>query len=144
MIELQERLYAATRADRWRRAAPGAFFIFRASTSWKFPRQKIAAPVAPSAHCRDYVAYGRDPPGRRIPLLPHQPQLHHHMNKALSIVFLVAGIIALIYGINASHSVASHISNAATGTPTDHSMWLIILGIVGIIIGGFGALRRSN
>lgn len=66
------------------------------------------------------------------------------MNKVLSLAFLIAGIVALIYGINASHSAASHVSNAVTGTPTDHSMWLIILGIVGIIIGGFGALRRSS
>ncbi|MBS0632440.1 MAG: DUF3185 family protein [Verrucomicrobia bacterium] len=66
------------------------------------------------------------------------------MNKALSLAFLIAGIVLLIYGINASDSAASHVSNAVSGTPTNRSIWLIILGIVGIIGGGIGMLRRSN
>lgn len=66
------------------------------------------------------------------------------MNKALSIAFLIAGIVLLIYGLNASHSAASHVSNAVSGTPTDRSIWLIVLGVVGIIGGGIGLLRRSS
>lgn len=68
------------------------------------------------------------------------------MNKALSLVFLVAGIVLLIFGLNSSHSVASSVSEAVTGTPTDKSMWLTILGAVGIVAGGAGLLaggRRS-
>jgi hypothetical protein len=34
---------------------------------------------------------------------------------------------------------------AITGTPTDKSMWLIIGGIIGIIVGGLGSMfRRSS
>lgn len=60
------------------------------------------------------------------------------MNKTFSLVFLVVGAVLLIYGLNASDSVASSVSEAVTGTPTDKSMWLIILGAVGIVAGGVG------
>jgi Mn2+/Fe2+ NRAMP family transporter len=60
------------------------------------------------------------------------------MNKTISIVFLVVGIVLLVYGFNASNSFASNVSEAVTGTPTDRSMWLMILGVVGVVVGGIG------
>jgi hypothetical protein len=60
------------------------------------------------------------------------------MNKTFSIVFLVVGLVLLVYGFNASDSVASSVNEAVTGTPTDRSMWLIILGAVGAVVGGVG------
>ncbi len=60
------------------------------------------------------------------------------MNKTISLVFLVVGIVLLVFGFNASNSVASNVSEAVTGTPTDRSMWLIILGVVGVVVGGLG------
>jgi hypothetical protein len=66
------------------------------------------------------------------------------MNKPLSIALLIAGVILLIYGINAGDSVASNVKETVTGTPTDKSMWLIIGGVVGIILGGFGLLRGGK
>jgi hypothetical protein len=67
------------------------------------------------------------------------------MNKPISLIFLVAGIVLLIFGLNASQSVASSVSEVVTGTPTDRSMWLIILGAIGIVAGGVGlfAGRRN-
>ena len=67
------------------------------------------------------------------------------MNKASSIAILVVGVILLIFGINAHESLVSSAKEVVTGTPTDKSMWLIILGVIGIIVGGLGSLfRRSN
>lgn len=67
------------------------------------------------------------------------------MNRVTSIAILIVGVILLIFGINAHDSVASSAKEMVTGTPTDKSMWLIILGVVGIIVGGLGSLfRRSN
>jgi divalent metal cation (Fe/Co/Zn/Cd) transporter len=67
------------------------------------------------------------------------------MNKALSLTILVVGVVLLIFGINAGDSLASSAKEAVTGTPTDKSMWLIVLGIVGIVVGGASALfRRSS
>jgi len=66
------------------------------------------------------------------------------MNKAASIAVLVVGVILLTYGINAHDSIASSAKEIVTGTPTDKSMWLIILGVIGIIVGGLGTLFRRS
>ena len=66
------------------------------------------------------------------------------MSKIPSIAILVVGIILLVYGLNASNSAASSISNAVTGSPTDKSIWLIVLGVVGIITGGVGLVFRRS
>ena len=66
------------------------------------------------------------------------------MNKPLSIAILVIGVILLIYGISAGDSVASNIKESVTGTPTDKSLWLIIGGVLGIVVGGFGLLRGGK
>jgi Mn2+/Fe2+ NRAMP family transporter len=61
------------------------------------------------------------------------------MNKALSIAILVAGIVLLVFGINAQDSLASNAKEVVTGNPTDKSMWLIVLGLIGIIVGGLNS-----
>jgi hypothetical protein len=66
------------------------------------------------------------------------------MNRAFSIAILVVGVVLLIYGINAHDSIVSSTKEAVTGTPTDKSLWLIILGIVGVIVGGVGSFFRRS
>ena len=66
------------------------------------------------------------------------------MNRPVSLILLVVGIILVIYGINASTSVGSDVSRAVTGTPTDKSMWLLIGGAVIAIVGLVGALRGRS
>ena len=66
------------------------------------------------------------------------------MNKPLAIAILVAGVILLAFGFNAGESFASEAKEAFTGTPTDKSIWLIILGAIAIIIGGFGSFSRRG
>jgi hypothetical protein len=57
------------------------------------------------------------------------------MNKAIGIALLVVGVLLLVWGINASDSVGSQISETFTGKPTDKSMWMIIGGVVSGISG---------
>jgi hypothetical protein len=57
------------------------------------------------------------------------------MNKAIGIALLVVGVILLVWGVNASESVGSKISETFTGSPTDKSIWLIIGGVVSGITG---------
>lgn len=67
------------------------------------------------------------------------------MNKALSIALLIVGVVLLIFGLNAHDSLASSAKEAVTGAPTDKSIWLIVLGIIGIIVGGLSSFfGRSN
>ena len=55
--------------------------------------------------------------------------------KAMGLALLVAGVILLIYGINASDSLSSEVSEFFNGKPTDKTMWLIIGGVVAFIVG---------
>jgi hypothetical protein len=67
------------------------------------------------------------------------------MNKAFSFAILIAGIVLLLFGLNAGDSVASEAKEVITGTPTDKSMILVITGVIGIVVGGFSALSgRRN
>ena len=68
------------------------------------------------------------------------------MNKALSLAILIVGVILLIFGINAHDSLASSAKEAVTGSPTDKSIWLITLGVIGVIVGGLTSFfgRSSN
>jgi LPXTG-motif cell wall-anchored protein len=66
------------------------------------------------------------------------------MSKIPSIAFLIIGIILLVYGLDASNSVSSSLSNAVTGSPTNKSIWLIVLGVLGILSGGFGLFFRRS
>ena len=66
------------------------------------------------------------------------------MNKPLSIAILIIGVILLIYGISAGDSIVSSVKEGVTGTPTDKSLWLIIGGVLGIVVGGFGLVRGGG
>lgn len=66
------------------------------------------------------------------------------MNRTVSLILLVVGVILVIYGINASTSLGSDVSRAVTGSPTDKSMWLLIGGVVLAIIGLIGTLRGRS
>lgn len=66
------------------------------------------------------------------------------MNRLLSIVLLVAGIILIIYGLSALDSISSSFSRFFTGSPTDKTMWLLIGGVVCAAVGLAGVARRAN
>jgi uncharacterized membrane protein HdeD (DUF308 family) len=63
------------------------------------------------------------------------------MNKPLSIALLVAGIVLIIFGINATHGFTSEVSRFFTGSPTNKAIWMLIGGIVAAIVGLFGLMR---
>jgi hypothetical protein len=63
------------------------------------------------------------------------------MNKAVSLVILVAGIVLVVFGVAATKSFSSDISRFFTGSPTDKAIWMLIGGVVAIIIGLVGLLR---
>ncbi len=66
------------------------------------------------------------------------------MNKLISLILLVLGIILIAYGINASNSIASSFSHLFSGSPTDKTLWLLIGGVVVAIIGAGGLFRSSR
>lgn len=66
------------------------------------------------------------------------------MTKAPSIALFAVGIVLLVYGLNASNSFSSSVSQAASGSPSDKSVWQIVLGLIGILSGGFGIFFRKT
>ena len=66
------------------------------------------------------------------------------MNKIISLILLVGGIILIVFGISASNSLGSDFSRFFTGSPTDKSIWLLIGGAVACIVGLAGSFGRSN
>jgi LPXTG-motif cell wall-anchored protein len=64
------------------------------------------------------------------------------MDRGMSIALLIVGVILIIWGVSASESVGSELSELFTGSPTDKTIWLLIGGIVAAILGLFGLMRR--
>jgi len=66
------------------------------------------------------------------------------MNKVISLVLLIVGIMLIVWSISASESFSSAVSRFFTGSPTNKTMWLLIVGIAMGIVGLFGLLRGSK
>lgn len=64
------------------------------------------------------------------------------MNKGMSVALLVAGVILLVFGLNAYHSASSDVSRFFTGAPTDKALWLLIGGVVAGITGFLGLSQK--
>lgn len=66
--------------------------------------------------------------------------------RILGIVLLVVGVIVMVIGFNASHSVGDQVSNTFTGKFTDSTMWYIIggiaAGVLGLLLTVFGSGSR--
>lgn len=65
------------------------------------------------------------------------------MKQIIGIALLVAGIILLCFGYNSYHSAASGVSRTVSGTSTDKTLWLVIGGIVGSVL-GLGSLLTGR
>ena len=60
------------------------------------------------------------------------------MNKIVSIALLVAGVVLIIFGIQATNSFSSDVSRFFTGSPTDKAVWMLIGGAVAVVAGLVG------
>lgn len=66
------------------------------------------------------------------------------MNKIVSIVLLIGGVVLMIIGINATNSFSSDVSRFFTGSPTDKAIWMLIGGVAAAVIGLIGTLRGTK
>lgn len=66
--------------------------------------------------------------------------------RIFGVVLLVVGVGVLIYGMNASHSVADRVSDTFTGRFTQTTTWYIIggaaSGLMGLLLAAFGGGRN--
>lgn len=66
------------------------------------------------------------------------------MNKGISVALLVVGIVLIVWGVSASESFSSDVSQVLTGSPSDKAVWLLSGGIIAAIVGLFGLLRGAK
>lgn len=66
------------------------------------------------------------------------------MNMAIGLAMLVGGIILLIFGFNASQSFSSDVSRTFTGSPTNNSIWMLVLGAILAVAGLVAFLRGMS
>jgi len=59
----------------------------------------------------------------------------------LSLILMVLGVVLLIWGIQASDSLNSQVSEVFTGTSTDRAMSFMIAGIVSLVVGAYLKFR---
>jgi len=55
--------------------------------------------------------------------------------RVLGFVLVVVGVVLMIVGMNASHSVADRWSNFFTGHFTDATVWYIVGGVASVVAG---------
>ncbi len=65
------------------------------------------------------------------------------MNQMIALALLAAGVLLLIFGINAMNSTSSEISRLFTGAPTDRAIWMLVGGIAAAAV-GLALLFRSG
>lgn len=66
------------------------------------------------------------------------------MNRMLSSVLLLIGLVLLVMGVNEADSVASSFSRLFTDEPTDRALWLLIGGGALVLVGGSGLARGAK
>mgnify|MGYP000260870765 CR=1 FL=1 len=66
------------------------------------------------------------------------------MPRILGLAIAVIGLVLLIMGISQMNSFASDVSKFFTNSPTDKSVWLTIVGLAAIVIGGGLAARGGK
>ncbi|MDB6110115.1 MAG: rane protein [Pedosphaera sp.] len=69
------------------------------------------------------------------------------MNRAIGLALLAGGIVLLIFGIQAANSFSSNVSKVFSGSPTNNSVWMIVLGAILAIVGlvmSFGGGRGTR
>jgi hypothetical protein len=68
--------------------------------------------------------------------------------RALGMILLVIGVVLLVMGINASHSVADRVSDTLTGRFTRTTTWYILcgiaLGVLGLILTVLGVRGKRR
>jgi uncharacterized membrane protein len=66
------------------------------------------------------------------------------MNRFLSLVLLIVGVVLVVYGINAADSLSSSFSRLFTGAPTDKTVWLLVGGALLVMVGAGSYWNSSN
>ncbi len=62
----------------------------------------------------------------------------------IGLLLVVAGIVLLVLGINATQSTGEELRETWTGHYSDRTTWYLIIGVAGIVIGGILAILGAR
>jgi len=57
------------------------------------------------------------------------------MPRVIGMALLIVGAVLMVFGMQASASLGSRLSELFTGAPSDRTIWLLLLGVVAAIVG---------
>ena len=57
------------------------------------------------------------------------------VQSVVGMALLVVGVVLIIFGMQASASVGSRLSELFSGTPSDRTIWLLLVGVAAAILG---------
>lgn len=66
------------------------------------------------------------------------------MRTYLGVAMGVVGLMLVMFGLDASDSLASRFSRLFTGSPTDRTIWLLIAGVVVMAAGAAMVFTRRG
>lgn len=66
------------------------------------------------------------------------------MNRMIAIALLAAGVLLLVFGVNAMNSASSDLSRLFTGAPSDRTIWMMVGGAAAAAAGLAGLLFGSK
>jgi hypothetical protein len=66
------------------------------------------------------------------------------MTYGVSIGLVVVGVVLGILGFNASESISSDISRLFSGTPSNKTVWLFAVGVLMVVVGGYGLITGQR
>ena len=66
------------------------------------------------------------------------------INRIVGIVLVVAGVVLLVMGLQATDSIGEKVHEGVTGRYTDSTTWYIVGGIAAIVGGGILAAVRGK
>jgi hypothetical protein len=66
------------------------------------------------------------------------------MYRGISAALAIVGALFIFWGLRASRSLGSELTEAVTGAPSDKAIWLLAGGSVAVVLGGIGLLRGDK
>lgn len=66
------------------------------------------------------------------------------MSPISSLVLIVGGAAMTVAGIDMTRSLSTTVGHFFTSSPTDHAIWMMIVGIPAMIFGLIGAWRSRR
>lgn len=64
------------------------------------------------------------------------------MNKTISAVLLIAGALLLYFGYQEYNSFGSELDQAFGGAGSTNAIIMLIVGVIAVILGGSGLLKK--